>query len=321
MSEEQQYRGDRWTQQTKSILSSLSWIQKGDSNFDIPCYNRPSHKTGKEDRKNPHGIDLLFSYFDPYKKYENTVLVESKERKWNGISTATLQSFVTQLHNSIECARMNENLESLGCLNLNDGLLVIWCNERDQFDQKKFKEYVNGLKISRRKNPINIYIASNKEILQWCSLIQKIDQLKTEYNEFNFFFPSDYFSSGLTTAIRQEQLNLTHMFSDYIFAKGEKTVEHYGGSYIERVNHVFFFAEPSLEELKFMDNCIQHYQFGDAHRLVIHFYGQQVKSRTNYEQYFRDKQTSLKKDGSNLKIEYDYMIKLEEVPENFTFKG
>ncbi|MDG0874821.1 hypothetical protein L5D93_21310 [Paenibacillus thiaminolyticus] len=68
MSEEQQYQGDRWTTQSKNILKNLGWTQLGDSNFDIDCVNKVSHKTKTKDRINPHGSDIVFSFYDPYSK-------------------------------------------------------------------------------------------------------------------------------------------------------------------------------------------------------------------------------------------------------------
>ena len=104
MSEEQQYQGDRWTTQTKNILHKLGWTQKGDANFDIPCVNKTTHKTRDRDRKNPHGIDLVFSFYDPYKLKDVGVIVESKHRHWSGINKSEIEKFIDQLQMSIECA-------------------------------------------------------------------------------------------------------------------------------------------------------------------------------------------------------------------------
>ncbi|MCY8373364.1 hypothetical protein P8868_17005 [Bacillus inaquosorum] len=319
MSEEQQFQGERWTNQTKNILRKLGWGQKGDSNIDIPCSQKSTHGKGGKKRINPHGIDLLFSYFDPYKSADNTVLVESKNRNWAGITTSTLQEFVSQISNTVECARTSSSLiQDLKCSVINDGLLMVWCNETDKFDENTFKEYVRNLKVKKRKNPLNIHIASNKEILRWCSIIQKVEEIKKKYTEFDFFYPSDYFSSGQTTVRRQKQLNLSHMFSDYIFAKGEQSVEFGSTTLTEHVNHIFFFAEPTIEELEFMDNCITRYQFEDANRLVIHIHGGKSEYRAQINQFKTEKQESLIKRKSKLKIDIDYLVEFKEVPENFT---
>ncbi|KFC30857.1 hypothetical protein [Bacillus subtilis] len=321
MSEEQQIQGERWTNQTKNILRRLGWRQKGDSNIDIPCTQKSTHGKSGEKRKNPHGIDLLLSYFDPYKIEENTVLVESKNRNWAGITTSTLQEFVTQISNTVECARTSSPLiQDLKCSVINDGLLMVWCNETNKYDADKFKEYVRNLKIKKRKKPLNIYIASNKEILRWCSIIQKIEDIKKNYTDFNFFYPSDYFSGGKATTRRQKQLNLSHMFSDYIFAKGEQSVVVHRGTRTEDVNHIFFFAEPTMDELEFMDNCITRYQFEDADRLVIHIHGNKPAYRAQIQQFITEKQESLVESQSHLKIEIDYLVEFKEVPENFTYE-
>ncbi|WP_321999398.1 hypothetical protein [Bacillus pumilus] len=323
MSEEQQVQGDRWTTQTLNILKRFGWEQKGDANFDIPCSgaNKSKHGTNEKGRKNPHGIDLLLSYFDPYKSGTSHVIVESKERKWNGITSSSLQDFVTQLSNTLECARTNPTINNdLGCTNLNEGLLMVWCNEPEKYDEDKFQEYLSELKISRRKRPLTLYIASNKEILRWCSIVQKIKELQAEGERLEFFFPGDYFSKGLTTVKRQQQLNITHMFSDYIFAKGEKSLEVLNITVPENIHHVFFFAEPTIEELRFMNKCIASYQMEDAHKLIIHIHGEQRNYRTHIHQFLNEKQAILDKDNSKLKIQIDYMNELKRPPENLIYK-
>ncbi|MFP3420696.1 hypothetical protein R0K30_15030 [Bacillus sp. SIMBA_154] len=319
MSEGQQVQGDRWTTQTLNILKQFGWEQKADANFDIACSNKPKHGTNDKNRKNPHGIDLLLSYFDPYKSSTSDVLVESKERKWDGISTTTLQSFVKQLSNTIECARTAPSIiNDFGCKNLNEGLLMIWCNEPEKFDENEFQKYLSELKIAKRRRPLTIYVASNKEILRWCSILLKIKDIRTKGEKIEFFFPGDYFSNGLTTVKRQQQLNITHMFSDYIFAKGKSSITLLDHQFTVNSSHVFFFAEPTIEELRFMDKCITPYQIeDDTQRLVIHIYGEQREYRTQLQQFKNEKEQN---SNSKIKIEFDYMIDLKKPPENLIYK-
>ncbi|MDC7726397.1 hypothetical protein [Bacillus cereus] len=320
MSEEQQFQGDRWTTQTSNILTELGWIQKGDSNFDIPCSNKALHKTGENPRKNPHGIDLLFSYFDPHKKKDLTVVVESKHRKWNGINTSNIQDFVDQLLMTVDCATTNTQLKTLGCQNVRTGLLMIWCNEPELFDEQKFREYLKNLNLHPRKNPIPIYVASNTEILRMCSLINKVKEIdqNPDTESFSFFYPSDYFSGGQTPSLRKEHINLTYMFSKYIFAKSRIANRSRNGTTIDEVNHVFFFATPTLEELNFMYSCIKKFQFEDADKLLIHFYDEQTDYRVEIKEFLRAKQEELKRQKSYLVIETDYMTPLSKVPENYS---
>lgn len=320
MSEEQQYQGDRWTNQSKNILTNLGWDQRADSNFDIACYSPLSHSTtidGK--RKNPHGIDLLFSYFDPYRKSDIGVIVESKNRLWSGISTSNIQSFITQVYTTIECSQLDNKINELNCPIPDTGLLMIWCNDMQNYDREKFNEYLKELKIQKRKKPINIYIASNYEILRWCSMTKKVNEIKNISESFDFFYPGDNFSGGSTSASRKTYLNLTHMFSDYVFAKSKKSVRTRNGTEFKLINHVFLFTKPTIDELIFMDSCIKRYQFDDADELIIHLYGSHTELRTNIEEFLRKKEKEIITQQSPLKISIDYLEILKEVPENLSY--
>lgn len=320
MSEEQQYQGDRWTTQTNNILKALGWGQIGDSNFDISCTNKVAHKTGDKSRKNPHGIDSLFSYFDPYKGKNNELIVESKNRKWEGLTKSTIQDFVKQLSMTVECARTSIELRNLGCTDISTGLLMIWCNEPELFKSKDYKNYLKNLQIKLKRTPIILYIASNEEILRWCSLIEKVKEIRTDSinKKFEFFYPSDMYSGGIVSASRQNHINLAYLFSSYIFAKSiEIETFRNGNTSSFNITHIFFFAVPSLEELEFMYSCIQNYQLEDCDEIKIHFYGEQTEFRGSINQFVREKKKSLELQNSSTSIKVDYMNILLNVPENY----
>jgi hypothetical protein len=320
MPEEQQFQGNRWTTQTKAILTELGWRQRATSNFDIPCYNKLLHKTGTNDRKNSHGIDLMFSFQNPYSKSEQTVIVESKNRKWNGINTSSIQEFVDQLLMTIECARLHSDFYNSENTDISTGLLMIWCNEPALFREETYRNYLKKLKVPSKKRPIEIFIASNTEILRWCSLIEKVKELKTKFKDFQFFYPGDHFSGGQTSPLRLNHITLSHLFSDYIFAKSKELITLGEHNIAINVHHVFFFAEPTLEELNFMYSCLSRYQFEDAEKLIIHLYGEQTKHRVAIDEFVRSKNESLKEQKSKLTISTDYMLKLTEVPENYSYE-
>lgn len=318
MSEEQQYQGDRWTTQTKNIMCNLGWEQKGDANFDIPCVNKNTHKTRFKDRKNPHGIDLVFSFYDPYKLKNLGVIVESKHRQWNGINKGEIEKFIDQLQMSIECAETSEIFQSVGCPSVKTGLLMIWCNEPEKFDDSQYREYLKQLRFTTKRNPITLYIASNTEILRWCSLIQKINEIKAKSIEFDYFYPSDIFSGGDSSASRRTHVNLVHLFSSYIFAKSKQKLEIEDVIISQDINHVFFFSEPTLEELNFMYSCIKKCQLEDAKELRIHLYNTDTKYRVYIEQFKRSIEASFENQGIKKKLIIEYMLKLSEVPEQYS---
>lgn len=319
MSEEQQYQGDRWTAQTKNILLELGWTQKGDANFDIPCVKKTTHKTRVKDRKNPHGIDLVFSIYDPYKLKDVGVLVESKHRQWAGINKVEIEKFVDQLQMSMECAETNETLRDIGCQSVKTGLLMIWCNEPEKFDEKQYREYLKQVRFKTRRNPITIYIASNTEILKWCSLIQKVNEIKKNSIEFGYFYPSDIYSGGDSSASRRDHVNLVHLFSSYIFAKSKQKIEMGAITLHQDINHVFFFAEPTFEELKFMYSCIKKSQLEDAEELIIHLYNSDSIYRVYIEQFKRYVKENFEKQGIKKDLNIEYMLKLMEVPEQYSY--
>lgn len=320
MSEEQQYQGDRWTNQTRNILHNLGWVQKGDANFDIVCVNKAAHKTRDRDRINPHGIDTVFSYYDPYKKMDTGIIVESKHRKWNGISKAEIESFINQLQMSIECSDTNEVFHNMNCRSVKTGLLMLWCNEPHNFDELKYRDYLKQLRFTTKRNPITLYIASNTEILKWCSLIQKVNEIKAKpsVTEFKYFYPSDFYSGGKSSPTRRDHVNIIHLFSSYVFGKSKETIEHRNVTYTEETSHVFFFTEPTLDELNFMYSCIQPFQLEDADNLVIHLYNNDSRYRVPIEEFKRSKRESLRAEGSKLELSIEYMLRLADVPEQYS---
>lgn len=318
MSEEQQYQGDRWTTQSLNILTQLGWNQIGDANIDIPCTNRSAHKTGKTNRKNPHGVDLLFSYFDPYRNKDMGIIVESKHRKWSGINNTTLQEFVNQVFMTTECADLDSELKQIGSNSVDNGLLMIWCNEPDLFDDKEFRTYLSNIKIKTRKKPITLHVAGNTEILKWCSILEKQKELSRYYNDFAFFYPSDFFSGGQSMPDRKKHVTLIQLFSKYIFAKSTLVESNSSGTNNLRIHHVFFFAKPTKDELDFLFTCIKKFQFEDADRLVIHFYGEQTKYRKHIEMFIREKNKKSIEKKHYLRIEADYLNVLKDVPENYS---
>lgn len=321
MSEEQQYQGNRWTTQTKNILHGLGWTQKGDENFDIPCVNKGAHKTRDKDRKNPHGIDTVFSFYDPYKLKDIGIIVESKHRQWDGITKSTIEEFVDQLRMAIECAETNETFREIGCFPVKTGLLMIWCNEPHKFNDQKYREYLKQLRFkTKKRNPITLYIASNTEILKWCSLIEKVNGIKNNSDtiEFGYYYPSDTFSGGENSASKRGHVNIVHLFSEYIFAKSTQRVEFRNNTITQEINHIFFFSEPTLEELNFMYSCIKRRQLEYGDEIRIHLYTSDPKYRVFIEEFKRTVDEKFLKQKLKVALNIEYMLRLSEVPEQYS---
>lgn len=320
MSEQQQYEGDKWTKQTIKILRELGWKQEGTTNFDIPCLFKAQHSSkGKKDRINDHGIDSIFSYYDPYLQKDLNILVESKKRIWSGITKTHIESFLRQLMMTIECADLSEKIQELGVFGVRTGLLMIWCDEVEKYDSNKIEEYLSKIEVPMKAKPITIYVATNQEILRWISLIEYINRmtLEVEDTKFKFFYPSDYYRNSKSMAIQKEHLNLIQMYSSYIFGKSTRPV--YAGGAIIKIstNHIFFFAEPTKKELEFVYQLITDFQLEDTDELYFHFYGNQNGAREHIDSFIRDRKEIYKKNESKLEIKYDFLEEYKNVPEKY----
>ena len=97
----------------------------------------------------------------------------------SSITQATIEEWVKELINNIECAQSAPELADVDLANttLNTGLLLIHAN--DTFNSQKFYNYLSKISFPNRRNPINIFIAANDRISQWMSLFAKI---KTSYH-------------------------------------------------------------------------------------------------------------------------------------------
>lgn len=318
MSEQQQYEGERWTTQTINILKELGWTQIGSSNFDIPCLNKAFHRRGKsEERRNDHGVDSVFTYYDPSLNEDINVIVESKKRIWSGITKSNIESFIDQLLMTTECADLSVKMKELGCEGFNTGLLMIWCNELENYNHEKIQDILNQIELAQRRKPITLYIATNYEILKWSSLIEYKRELLSENEEFDFFYPSDFYRRGKSISNQKKHITLIPLFSSYIFAKSKMKIDNYGEEKVIDTNHIFYFAEPTKKELEFMYQLIKDFQFEAAHLLIFHFYGEQTKYREYISDFIRNKRAILKENQSHLKIEVRYMNELKNVPEKY----
>ncbi|MFT4407465.1 hypothetical protein ACMXY3_25630 [Bacillus cereus] len=321
MSEQQQFEGERWTTQTIKILTELGWSQVGSAGFDIECKKKNLHGTGKEgERRNDHGIDSLFTYHDPYLNENLNIIVESKKRIWSGISKSSIQSFVKQLYMTVECANLSAKVHELGCEGVNTGLLMIWCDEIERYNYDKVIDYLSNIEVPQKKKPITLYVATNHEILRWSSLIEYKKELERDCEEFNFFYPSDFYRKGKSMGAQKGYVNLIQLYSSYIFAKSRKRIDL--GDVIKTVdiNHVFFFAEPTKKELEFMYQLLQDFQFEVAKEIHIHFHGEQTRFKESIKDFIRSKKRYSEHNQSSLEIKIKYMDELKKVPEKYNVK-
>ena len=114
----------------ENFFANLGWTELTQDK-EIKC-TRSSHK------KKTHGIDLLCKFTNPYIAGNQGIVVECKNRQMGSITRATIEEWVKELINNIECAQSAPELVDVDLRNttLNTGLLLIHAN--DKFDQQKF---------------------------------------------------------------------------------------------------------------------------------------------------------------------------------------
>ena len=319
MSEQQQYIGERWTQESIKILTALGWTQINDSGYDIPCSFKNRHGSNGKIRSNPHGIDISFICLDPFLNKNEIIIVESKTRQWNGITVSSLESFLKQLLYTLECSNCCNSFNGYDYDTMNTGLLMIWCNEPLQYNPEEFIKKLKKVKISATNKFLKLYVASNYEILKYCSLIKTIEEIKSKPNcqEFKIFYPSDTFGNYNSLPNRRDIINLSYMFSKFIFARS-KEIEKMGKITTEiDITHIFFFEEPTREELNFISTKFGNYQLEDCQKIIIHFYGKKEEAFRNDLNFFKNSMNKKYIDNDkNLEIEYNYMPVFKEVPTN-----
>lgn len=228
--------------------------------------------TRKTHNKQTHGLDILLKFYNPYLGRDQGVIVECKNRQMRSITSSSMNTWLQELINEIECAQSASELQNieLGDMNINTGLLLIHAN--DSFDEGKYKSYLRNLKAPSKRNPINIYIASNDEINKWNSLHKKIEEDYTD--QFCYIYPSIEGSN----MEKGDYITINQLFSKYIFAQDVRKVtkNNNGVPYEVPLTRkiMISFDKISINSFKYMWSMFKALQFQDADELVFLFYPQ-----------------------------------------------
>lgn len=252
MPENQNANGEHWTKESVSIMKQFGWNQKGSCNFDIEC---SLHK--KDRRGQNHGVDSFHMYYDPYYQSEQGILVESKNWQFDSITTENIKKWIKQITDCIECMQVSPTVQGLTQASIQNAVLMIWAN--DKYDYNKFRANLNKVNIGSKKYTCNIYVASNYEILKWCSLINTINIIKNESLDFKFIYPN--VPTLGTSLIKAEHLTLTHLYSKYIFAEAKQSVQNYRSTEVIDKLIVFSYEPSSKTSLDFLYDLIKRLNF------------------------------------------------------------
>ena len=294
MPENQNFKGDRWTKQSIKLLSRLGWLQLGTANFDIPCINHSS-RNGQG-----HGIDSVFKYYDPYFGKTINVLVESKERQWNGLQPAKMKEFIIQVIESLECAPYSDEFIQLNAADIYTGLVLCWCND-GEYNHINYLQRLEKIGFRKRNNPYKIYLASNYDVLRWLSVVDEVNALKTKEWEIKYFYPSLNYSDR-SDAYKSTHITLIHMFSKYIFAYSSR-IEKYPNQTTMPVTSfiVFSFDEVSVPSLMLLYDVCKQYQMQSTDEIIIYLYANEETARVYAEQF---KRTLIVDDGPKVIVRY-----------------
>lgn len=312
MPEEQQYIGKRWTEHTIELFKKLGWTQRGDANIDIPCTTcNPRQKGG-------HGIDLFFTYHDPYQNCEIGIIVENKDWGWSSINKSTIQDWIEKLIKTVHCAPYSpEFTEKLNFTEskVNTGLLLIWAH--DGFDHEKFLGYLKEINIPRKKlNPVRISILNNEQILRLYSIadtLEKIEQDIVGSGKFSIYYPSYKDSDPYK---KENFLTLEYIHSKFIFGKLVKNKEYPTGMVIpENITVVFYFDKLNLDGLNFLYAALRRFQLVES-KIWIYIHEDPKKSRSQIKEFIRDHS-----DKDNIKIEFKTMKQFKDIPWEVNING
>lgn len=246
----------------EKLFSGFGWDELA-RDQEIKC-RRSNHN------KRTHGLDLLMNFKNPYLGCKQGIIIECKNRQMKSITQDNLDVWVAELINTIECSQSAQELVEVKTenMNLNTGLLLVHAN--DEFKKHLFDKYLSNLKVSNRRNPINIFVAGNEEIYRWNSLLNKIETMRSD--DFQFIYPSIEGSN----MEKGKYITINQLYSKYIFAQDLAMETKYknGMSYKEPKKRkiMISFDEISRNCFKYMWSMFKEFQFQDAEEMVFIFY-------------------------------------------------
>lgn len=303
MGEIQGVAGDYWTEKAVKLLSKCGWKPRGATRVDVPC-------TRHRNKKRSHGLDAVFSYYDPFLATEVGVIVETKYYAWSNITSSSLQDWVDRLAETLECAPYSSQFTEMfnrDGIAFKTGLLLVWCNTPD-YDVSEFRGYLKSLHIRRKSANLRVFVASNFEICRWWSLLKWIGNLRREYNDFKFFYPS---VDG-STLQKTDSITLESLYSSYIFAKGKRE-QQVSSKTKEEVETAFVFLTEnvSYEALELAYKVAKTFQLEECDALEFHVFGNELEHRVALADFKR----ALQKPDIRYTTDVRHITVLETLPE------
>ncbi|GHV44305.1 hypothetical protein FACS189492_0420 [Clostridia bacterium] len=251
------------------LMTKLGW-QELLRDYEIKC-SRSSHKNSKDGNKLTHGIDLLCKFDDPYSRTGQAVVIECKNWQMQSINATSVGEWVMELINNIDCAQSAPELQNVGVDTsvLATGLLLIHANDR--YDEKKMETILQGISAPNRRMPINVFIATNREIYMWTSLFNEIDRTFKD-SDFDFVYPSINESSKVIS----KHIPINALFSRFLFAQHTYAIDfndgNRKGTEQKSESVLFSFDDISLDSFRYIWSMFKYYQMEGTNSYIFYFY-------------------------------------------------
>lgn len=262
MGELSQENGKKLEKFGYKLFQNLGWKILG-QNIEINC-TRSSHKNAEGNNKRTHGIDLLFGFYNPFKKRNEAVIVECKNRQWSNYTTANLDLWIEELVNTVECAPNDSNvLQLLGDHTLTTGILMFHSSD-DDYDAEKAQKVLKSIKTPTRRQPTILYVADPSKLEKIVSVNDSIEKFKnnTAIDNFRIVYPIINHSDWQGTSV----ITPEYLFSDYIIFDYKESFSI--GSTSTKINKkgIFCFDKINKNSLTYLKDLIKKFQleaYGD----------------------------------------------------------
>lgn len=273
MGEEVRNTGNRAEDRLISLLQEFGWEYIG-GGTDIKCASQ------KHDR-DQHGIDGYMSYQDPYLSDERGVVVESKSRQWDSWGPNSLERAAKQVRTALECSTISEDFDEK--LNNHENrrrdtaVLGAFTND-GSYDHETFQSYVESCNVKRGGGPTHVLILGNRELSRLASIQSKYKDIKQRHTEggeivdadLNFYYPS--LQEPRAAPTRRDTVSFEYLFSDYVYAKLQKTEFNGNDTETTEATIVFNSAGVDHDSLEFLYYSLRDNDGLDTNEVWVYSY-------------------------------------------------
>lgn len=203
---------------------------------------------------------------------KQAVLIECKNRQMQSITASSVKEWVQEIINNVECTQSATELKdaNIDTSVLSTGLLIIHANDSTHSDYQ-IDDILKGLSAPNRRNPINIFIATNRELSMWTSMFQFIENTFST-GDFMFVYPS----INNMGKEHLKHISINSLYSKYVFAQHKYPHEYVDGNRkiteTKESNIMFSFDDISMDSFRYMWSMFKYYQMQGSNDYKFCFY-------------------------------------------------